>query len=102
MTPTQITRYPDRYRLGLFVQNRTNDTIVLGQPNEILALFTFGDQTVEAEKDQLVFERLKTYPDAGIEVKGEFPDYPDQVDIRKWKNYNVAPWYSFSLDPGAQ
>jgi len=97
INPVQITRYTDRLSLVLFVQNRTNEPIVLGQPNEILAIFTFGAEKIEAEKAQLVFDRLQTYPDARIEVKGQLPDYPDKVEIRKWKNYDVAPWYDFTL-----
>jgi hypothetical protein len=90
-------RYPDHLQVALFVQNHSNDTIVFGQPNEILAAFTFGSQTMEAEKAQMVFVRMQTYADVRITVKGAFSQFPDKIEIRKWKNYDVAPWYSFTL-----
>lgn len=100
INPSQISRYPDRLDLVMFVQNRTNETIVLGQTNEILAIFYFGGETREAEKAQLVFARQQTYPEVRIQVKGDQLDYPDRVVIRKWKNYDTAPWYDFNLAAG--
>ncbi len=102
VNPIQMTRYSDRLQLVLFVQNRTNEAIVLGQANEILALFTFGGITIEAEKKQLIFDHLHSYPDVKIEVKGLYSEYPDKVEIRKWKNYQVAPWYTFTLANSAR
>jgi HlyD family secretion protein len=95
--PTRLARYSDHMTLTLMVQNTTNETIVLGQTNEILAAFTFKDQTVEAVNKQMIFERLRTYSDATIEVKGLFTSYPDEVTIRQWKNLKVAPWYDFKF-----
>jgi hypothetical protein len=95
--PTEIFRYTDHLDIKMLVQNRTNDTIVFGQQNEILANFHFGEKTVEAEKVQLIFSHLQSYPDVTIQVKGFYTQYPDSVDVRKWKNYNVKPWYVFTL-----
>jgi hypothetical protein len=95
--PLQILRYSECIRLKLMVQNTTNEAIVLGQANEILALFTFKDQQVEAVKKQMVFDRLRTNPDVTLEVMGLYETYPDSVIIRQWKNYNVKPWFSFQL-----
>ena len=55
--PRQLTRYSDHLRLILLVQNQSNEMIVLGQPNEVLAAFLFGDKTVEAENTRLFFTR---------------------------------------------
>ncbi len=93
--PVRLARYSDHMTLTMLVQNTTNDSIVLGQTNEILAAFTFKDQTVEAVKKQLIFGRLRSYSDVTIEVKGLFTSYPDRVIIRQWKNLKVAPWYDF-------
>lgn len=95
--PLRLARYADRIQLTMMVQNTTNETIVLGQVNEILASFSFKDQQVEVEKQQLIFGRLQSYPDATIEVKGLFSDYPDGVAIRQWKNLKVAPWFAFQF-----
>jgi hypothetical protein len=95
--PVRLARYSDHMALTLLVQNTTNDTIVLGQTNEILAAFTFKDQTVEAVKKQMIFQRLRSYSDATIEVKGLFTSYPERVIIRQWKNLKVAPWYDFKF-----
>jgi hypothetical protein len=95
--PRRLTRYSDRMRLTLLVQNQTNDPIVLGQTNEVMAAFLFGDQKVEAEKTQLIFDTLRSYPDTAIEVKGLFANYPDGVVIRQWKNIQVAPWFTFQF-----
>lgn len=95
--PLQISRYSECIRLRLMVQNTTNDAIVLGQVNEILALFTFKDQQVEAVKKQMIFDRLRTNPDVTLEVMGLYETYPDGVIIRQWKNYNVKPWFTFQL-----
>jgi hypothetical protein len=95
--PLQVTRYTDHLRLTLLVQNQTNDAIVLGQPNEIMATFLFGDQQVQAEPARLIFERLRSYPDTAIDVVGLFENYPDGVVIRQWKNLKVEPWFRFEL-----
>jgi hypothetical protein len=97
LKPSILVRYSDRIRLELLAQNQTNDTIVLGQPNEILAQFSFGDKTVEAEAAKIVLEPLRSYPSIVLEVKGEFTSFPTTVDIRIWKNYKVAPWFHFDL-----
>lgn len=93
--PLQLQRYSDRMRLTMMVQNKTNDPIVLGQANEIMAALVFKDKQVEAEKQQLIFQRLRTYSKVSIDVKGLFSAYPDGAIIRQWKNLQVAPWFTF-------
>lgn len=95
--PRRIERYTDRVRLVLLVQNQTNDPIVLGQTNEILAVFSFGETRVEAEPARFIFDRLRSYPDTAIEAAGWFEAYPDGVVIRQWKNYQTEPWFTFRL-----
>jgi len=95
--PIQLTRFSDHMTLTLMVQNTTNDAIVLGQANEIMAMFQFGDQQVEAVKKQMVFDRLRTNPQVAIEVLGLYETYPESVIIRQWKNYSVKPWFTFTL-----
>jgi hypothetical protein len=95
--PLQMTRFTDRLRLTLLVQNLTNDPIVLGQSNEILGAFKFGDEVKEAEKVQFIFQRLRTYRDTNLEVKGLFNEYPNSIEIRRWKNIQVEPWFTFNL-----
>jgi hypothetical protein len=95
--PRRLTRYSDRIRLTFLVQNQTNDPIVLGQTNEVLAAFLFGDQKIEAEKTQLIFDTLRSYPDTVLEVKGLFDHYPDGIVIRQWKNIQVSPWFTFQF-----
>lgn len=95
--PLRLARYSDRIRLSLMVQNTTNEAIVLGQANEILARFTFAGQVVEGVHKQMIFDRLRTNPEVVIEVLGLYTTYPDGVIIRQWKNYNVAPWFTFSF-----
>ncbi|MBE0696993.1 MAG: hypothetical protein IH586_08715, partial [Anaerolineaceae bacterium] len=90
--PVQANRFPDRIQLVMLVQNRNNEPVVFGQVNEILGTFYFGSQAIEAEKTQFVFNPLRTVPDFKLEVKGTFDTYPDSIEIRKWKTYNVKPW----------
>jgi hypothetical protein len=96
--PVQANRFPDRIQLVMLVQNRTNAPVVFGQVNEILGTFYFGDQAIEAEKIQVVFNPLRSVPDFKLEVKGEFDMYPDKIEMRKWKTYNVIPWFTFQLN----
>lgn len=95
--PRQLTRFSDHIRLTLMVQNITNEAIVLGQVNEIMAMFTFKDQQIEAVKKQIIFDRLSTNPLATIDVMGLYESYPTGVIIRQWKNYNVKPWFTFQF-----
>lgn len=95
--PRQLARYSDHITLTMMVQNTTNEAIVLGQANEIMATFLFNGQKIEAVKKQMVFDRLRTKPDATISVQGLFETYPDGVIIRQWKNYNVKPWFTFEF-----
>jgi hypothetical protein len=97
LQPKLLLRYTDRMRLVFLAQNGTNEAIVLGQPAEVLAAFNFGDQKVEAQSQRLVFDRLRSYTDAAIEIKGLFSAYPDSVEIRRWKAYSEPPWFTFSF-----
>jgi hypothetical protein len=94
----QMRRYSDHLELSFLVQNTTNDPITLGQSNEILAQLKFKDHTVDADKQLLVFDRLHSYPVATIRFSGLFPEYPQVVTVRQWKNYKVAPWFSFQFN----
>jgi hypothetical protein len=98
LKPLRMTRYSDRIRLTFMAQNRTNDLIILGQTNEILAVFFFRGTRIEAEPTRLVFEPLRSYPDASLDVKGQFEAYPERVVIRQWKDYQVAPWFTFQMN----
>jgi hypothetical protein len=98
MKPVQITRYSDHLDLSFLVQNTTNEPIALGQSNEILAQLKFKNHTVDADKQVLVFDRLRSYPDATIHFAGLFSEYPQSAVVRQWKNYRVAPWYTFQFD----
>jgi hypothetical protein len=96
--PVQIKRYTDRIALNLLVQNRTNEPVVFGQVNETLGAFHFGDQPVVAEKTRWILNPLRSDPNISLEAKGLFQSYPDSVEIRKWNNYDVKPWYVFQLN----
>ncbi len=95
--PVQVNRFSDRIQLVMLVQNRTNGAVVFGQENEVLGTFRFGEQTVEADKTKIVLNPLRSVPDVKLEVKGLWESYPEAVEIRKWKSYNVEPWYVFQL-----
>ena len=94
--PLRMARYSDRLELSLLVQNATNEAIVWGWPSETVATFHFGSQTVEGEKNRLIFDSLRSYPDAVITVKGLYPAYPDSVELRKFKTAQ-QPWFNFQL-----
>lgn len=96
--PRQITRYSDHLRLTMLVQNQSSGLIVLGQPNEVMATFLFGEEKIEAEQNRLVFAPLQSVPDAAIEVKGLYETYPDGVIIRQWKTVQEKPWFTFAFE----
>jgi hypothetical protein len=95
--PLRLVRYSDHLSLVFLAQNRTNEAIVLGQTNEVLATFVFGDQKAEATQTRLIFDRLRSYPSTAIDVPGLFRSYPDSVEIRRWKNTTVPPWFVFQF-----
>lgn len=96
--PTQLVRYSDRIELHFMMQNQTSDVVYFVQPYDSLAVFHFGDQTVEADKTRkVVISGLRTSYDEAIMVKGLYTSYPNWVEIRKWKGYVVNPWYSFQF-----
>jgi hypothetical protein len=95
--PVQALRYTDRIRLVLLVQNRTNESAVFGQVNETLGTFYFGDQAIAAEPTRWILNPLRSVPGAALEVEGLFANYPDRFEIRRWKNYDVEPWFTFLI-----
>jgi hypothetical protein len=99
ITPLQLTRYTDRIVMTVLAQNYTNETIVIGQTNQILATFHFGNQAVNAVNTRYVFDRLRSYDNVQITVMGLYTSYPDSVEMVKYINYTVSPWYTFGLDP---
>jgi hypothetical protein len=98
LLPLQLNRYSDRIALVVLVQNRTTESVVFGQLNETLGTFQFGDQTVVAETTRWILNPLRSVPGATLEIKGLYAAFPDSVEIRKWKTYNVDPWYIFQLN----
>ena len=95
--PVQLNRYSDRIQLILLIQNRSNEVVVFGQKNEILGTFHFGDQIVLADDTQMILNPLRSVPAASLEAHGLFTSYPDTIEIRTWKDYQVDPWYVFQL-----
>jgi hypothetical protein len=95
--PLKLSRYTDHVDLNLLVQNATNDAVVWGSPSETISTFYFGAKTVEGENNRLIFDSLRSYPDTIVTVKGLFTNFPDKVELRKFKNYSTAPWFTFLL-----
>ena len=95
--PTRMLRYPDKIQLILTMQNTGNEPAYFGQPNEDLSTFYFNKTPVIGESTKIVLDRLRSYPDTVLEVKGFYLTYPEKVEIRKWKNYQVKPWFTFEL-----
>jgi hypothetical protein len=97
VTPLQLTRYSDHMTLTLMAQNATNDPIVIGTANQILATFHFGSQAVDAVNSQIVIDRLRGYSNIDITVKGLFTSYPTSIDLIRYKNSQTPPWFTFNL-----
>lgn len=96
--PLKVTRYSDHLTLTLLVQNATNEAIVIGQQNQVLATFHFGDQAVDAVNTRYIIDSMRSYSDIEISVPGLFKSYPDSVDLVKFKNFPTQkPWFSFKL-----
>ena len=95
--PQRLLRFSDHTRLELWGQNHTNDPIIFGQVNETLATFEIGGKAVEAEKTHLALNALRTNNNLALDIKGYYDVYPTRVDIRKWRDYNEKPWFSFTL-----
>ncbi len=95
--PVQMNRYSDRIELSLLVQNRTNEGVVFGQVNETLGTFYFDGQPVVAEKTRWILNPNRSVPSATLEAKGLYTKFPEMIEIRKWKSYQVDPWYVFQL-----
>jgi hypothetical protein len=95
--PTQMNRYSDHIELVMMMQNSQTETLVLGQTNEILGNFYFSGLAVEAEKTKIVLIPQRTKTDAILAVKGLYTEYPDTIEIRKWRDYKEKPWFTFAL-----
>ena len=96
--PTELLRFTDHMELQMLIQNRNNEAVVFGQTNETLGTFYFGNETVVAENTRCILNALRSSPDCVLKIDGLYVEYPDQVEIRKWKNYDVDPWYTFLLN----
>jgi hypothetical protein len=98
VTLLQVTRYSDHLTLTVMAQNNTNDPIVIGSANQILATFHFGGQAVDSANTQYVIDRLRGYSNIDITAKGLFTSYPTSVDLIKYKNFPTEkPWFTFNL-----
>jgi hypothetical protein len=96
--PLMLSRYSDRIVLTLLVQNSNSEAVVWGlTPSETVSTFYFGDQVVEGEKERFIFDTLRSYPDTHVTVKGLFNNFPDKVELRKFKNSGTVPWFTFLL-----
>jgi hypothetical protein len=96
--PTELLRFTDRIELLMLVQNRNSETIVFGQTNETLGTFKFGDKAVVAEKVRWILNPLRSVDDLKLEIKGLYDTFPDTIEIRKWNDFDVKPWFVFQLD----
>jgi hypothetical protein len=95
--PRELVRYTDHLSLTLLAQNATNDAVVWGTSNQVLATFHFGSQAVDAVQSVIIIDRLRSYPGVAIDVKGLFPSYPDSVDLVKYVHFTGGPWATFQL-----
>jgi hypothetical protein len=97
VTPLQLTRYSDKIRLTVLAQNSTTESIVIGQPNQVLATFHFADKSVDAVNTRYILDSYRSYTDINIDVMGLYTTYPDSVEIVKYKTTTAAAWYTFAL-----
>lgn len=97
LTPVEMIRYPDRIRLVLMAQNNVNETIVIGQTNQILATFHFGNQSVDSVNTRYIFDAHRGYNNVYIDVMGLYSQYPDAVEIIKYKSVSTPAWFTFGL-----
>jgi hypothetical protein len=95
--PQEVDRYSDRLSLVLLVQNATQESVVWGSPNQVLATFNFDGQAVKADQKVIIIDRLRSYPSVTIDANGLFDTYPDSVDLVQFIYYTGGPWYSFQL-----
>ncbi len=94
--PVQMNRYSDRIELSLLVQNRTNEGVVFGQVNETLGTFYFDGQPVVARETRWILNPNRSVP-SQPRGKSLVHKFPEMIEIRKWKSYQVEPWYVFQL-----
>jgi hypothetical protein len=97
VTPLQLTRYSDKIRLTVLAQNSTNESIVIGQANQVLATFHFADKSVDAVTTRYILDGWRSYPNVTIDVMGLFTTYPDSVELIKYKTTTAAPWFTFAF-----
>lgn len=95
--PMQMIRYSDKIRLAMLVQNNTDGAIVIGLPNQVLATFHFGGESVNAVQTRYFFDAYRSYPDIHIDVMGFYEEYPDSVEMVKFTNTVAPPWFTFGL-----
>jgi hypothetical protein len=99
LQPTKLVRFTDRLELHFIMQNKTSDVVYFVQSYDTLAIFHFGDQAVEASKNDnsIVISGLHTSYDEKIVVKGLYASYPTWVEIKKYTSYYPNPWYTFQF-----
>lgn len=95
--PLQITRYSDHLSLTLLAQNNTNDAIAIGNANQVLATFHFSGKAVDADPGRIILDPLRSYNEVSITLKGLYTSFPDSVEIVRFKDLKVAPWFNFNL-----
>lgn len=96
--PTELLRFTDHMELQMLIQNRNSEAVVFGQTNETLGTFYFGNDTVIADETRCILNALRTNTNCVLKIQGLYEEYPDQIEIRKWKSYDVDPWYTFLLN----
>ena len=95
--PLQMTRYADKIRLTLLVQNGTGEAIVIGTGNQRLGIFHFGDQTVESTPQRYILDAWRSYTDVTVDAQGLYASYPDAVELVKSKTSSAPAWFTFGL-----
>lgn len=96
--PLTISRYTDRMVMTVLAQNNTNDPIVIGSQNQVLASFQFAGKTVPATNTRYIIDSLRSYTNIEITIPGLMTNYPDSVQLIQYTNYKVAPWFTFTLN----
>ncbi len=95
--PLQLTRYSDHLTMTVLAQNATSEPIVIGQPNEVLATFHFGSQSVDAVDTRYIIDSYRSYTNVNITVNGLYKTFPTSVDLIKSPSYPDQPWFTFNL-----
>ncbi len=95
--PIQMTRYSDRISLTLLAQNGTGEAIVIGSANQTLAIFHFGNQSVDSVSTRYILDAYRSYTNVTVDVKGLYTSYPDSVELVKSRTSSAAAWFTFGL-----